>query len=412
MTLVDHQLLAIPTPVDALDATFGHLVDELRSCPAEVALRRSQGFVRRLEALETELLADRRRAGASVREVEEAAGRGSTRSAAEARKRSKRAEILTHNPGLATDLDQGRLTGEHLDALAAASEQTDGDAARDDGLVDRLANVNPDQARTVSRDWLAGHHSDADLESDYQRHRRLRKVSRYTTERGTKAIHAEGDSPAIDAIWEAIMARSRQLFDDDGGRDVPATKRGRTRDERLFDALHQLATGPGTAEAGDPGQPVRASAILVAPIDAVGSDGDAQAELLGTGVIPRSVLDRLMCNADLVGAIFSARGEPLWLGRRVRTVTAAQWRALLARDKGCVLCGAHPNRCEAHHLIPFEAPAKGRTDITNLVLLCTDCHHHTHETRQTVERHPDTGTWQLRPATPDELPPTRTKPPP
>ena len=395
-----------------VDASFAGVVDQLRREPVARALARCQAFQRRLEALEVELLADRRRAGASVREVEEAAGRGSTRSAVEARKRSKRAEVLTHNPELASELDQGRLTGEHLDALAIAVEQSDGEAARDDTLVDRLAEVSPDQARAVSRDWVDQQRSADEVNSHYQRQRRLRTARRFTTDRGTKAIFTEGDDPTIDAIWEAIVARSRQLYDDDGGRRVPAAKRPRTRDQRLFDALHQLTTSPRTDDGADPSQPARPTAILVAPIDAIGADDDAQAELLGTGVIPRSVLERLLCNADLVGAVFSTQGEPLWLGRRIRTVTPAQWRALVARDRGCVLCGAHPNQCEAHHIVPFEAPAKGRTDITNLVLLCTDCHHHTHDTHQTIERHPDTGTWRLRRATPDELPPRRANPPP
>ncbi|MDH3707371.1 MAG: HNH endonuclease, partial [Acidimicrobiia bacterium] len=146
--------------------------------------------------------------------------------------------------------------------------------------------------------------------------------------------------------------------------------------------------------------------------DALGPNPTESGELIGSGPLPRSVFERLVCHSDLIGVVFGADGQRLWLGRKIRMVSPGQWLALVARDKGCVLCGAPSQRCEAHHIIPFEAPAKGRTDITNLVLVCTDCHHHIHDTHQTIEQHPDTGTWQLRPATPDELPPPRANPPP
>ncbi|MDH3706316.1 MAG: DUF222 domain-containing protein [Acidimicrobiia bacterium] len=405
------ELLDIKAPADALDATFGQLVGELRGCPAEVALRRCQGFVQRLEALETELLADRRRAGASVREVEEAAGRGSTRSAAEARKRSKRAEVLTHNPDLAGELDDGRLTGEHLDALAVASEQSDGDAARDTELLDRLTNVNPDQAKGIARHWVDEHQT-TDLETEYERQRRMRGVSApFTTEQGAKALFTEGDRASIDEIDQAIDRMADHLYRSDGGRDVPVGAHPRTRDKRRFDALYALVTGQRADTASSAG-PCRPTMLVAAGPEALGPDATDPAELVGSGPLPRSVFERLVCTSDLVGAVFDTDGQPLWLGRKVRMVTPGQWLALVARDRGCVLCGAPAQRCEAHHLIPWQAPARGRTDITNLVLLCTDCHHHTHDTHQTIQRHPHTSTWHLRPATPDELPPPRTKPPP
>ncbi|MDH3704440.1 MAG: HNH endonuclease [Acidimicrobiia bacterium] len=418
MTLVDNHLLGISAPVDGLDATFGQLVGGLRACPSDVALRRCQGFVQRLDALETELLADRRRAGASVREVEEAAGRGSMRSAAEARKRSKRAEVLTHNPDLVGELDGGRLTGEHLDALAVASEQSEGDAARDAELVDRLADVNPDQAKGVARQWVDERQA-GDLESEHERQRRLRDVSRpFTTDRGTKALFVEGDRVSIDQIDQAIDCLADQLYRRDGGRDLPTGQHPRTRDQRRFDALHALVTGQRTDTDTDaaPAGPSRPTMVVAAGPAAFGPDTSGTAELIGSGPLPRSVFERLVCNSDLVGAVFGADGQPLWLGRKIRMVSPGQWLALVARDKGCVLCGAHVNRCEAHHLIPWQAPAEGRTDITNLALVCGDCHHHIHDTYQTLVCHHEGATghpsWKLRPATPDERPPPRANPPP
>jgi hypothetical protein len=54
--------------------------------------------------------------------------------------------------------------------------------------------------------------------------------------------------------------------------------------------------------------------------------------------------------------------------------TAAQRRALAARDGACVFPGCHrsPAWCDAHHLDPFHTG--GRTDVARLASLCR--HHH------------------------------------
>jgi len=317
--------------------------------------------------------------------------------------------VLNQNPALGDQLDAGRLTPDQLDVIATAARQSDGEAAHDDALLDRVKAANPDQARAIARQWVDEHQA-ADRETEYQRQRRIRGVSSpFATERGTKALFTEGDRASIDQMDQAIDRLADQLYRADGGRDVPAGAHPRTRDQRRFDALYALVTGTRTDIAAGPSRP---TVLAVAGPDTLGPDAGGTAELIGSGPLPQSVFERLRCNADLVGTIFGTDGQPLWLGRKIRMVTPGQWLALVARDMGCVLCGADPQRCEAHHIIPFEAPAKGRTDINNLVLLCTDCHHHTHDTHQTIERHPATGTWQLRPATPDELPPPRTQPPP
>jgi len=47
-------------------------------------------------------------------------------------------------------------------------------------------------------------------------------------------------------------------------------------------------------------------------------------------------------------------------------------------DKGCVLCLADISECEAHHLIPWNAPDKGQTNIDEMAMVCTDRHHFIH----------------------------------
>ena len=49
--------------------------------------------------------------------------------------------------------------------------------------------------------------------------------------------------------------------------------------------------------------------------------------------------------------VLGSKSQPLDVGTSERFVTRAMRRALNVRDKGCVVCGAPPIQCEAHHLI-------------------------------------------------------------
>ena len=153
----------------------------------------------------------------------------------------------------------------------------------------------------------------------------------------------------------------------------------------------QHITGPANRDR--PGPSLRNQILVIAHTDAItGADPDARCEIPGTGPIPRSELERLACEAELFGALFSRNGLPLWHGRRTRTVTPQQWRTLIARDRGCVLCAAGPSHCHAHHIVAWTAPAEGPTDIDNLVLVCNRHHHHIHQHHLTLTRNPN-GQW-------------------
>ena len=172
------------------------------------------------------------------------------------------------------------------------------------------------------------------------------------------------------------------------GRDnpqQPATRNGQNGP--------QPSAGTRRLRENRPPPSLRNQILVIAHTDAItGADPDARCEIPGTGPIPRSELERLACEAELFGALFDGNGLPLWHGRRTRTVTPQQWRMLIARDRGCVLCAASPGHCHAHHIIPWTAPAEGPTDIDNLVLVCNRHHHHIHQHNLTLTRAPD-GQW-------------------
>ena len=124
----------------------------------------------------------------------------------------------------------------------------------------------------------------------------------------------------------------------------------------------------------------KAQLCIVMDLEYLATDGErGRCEIPGIGAMARSELERLGCDADVYGLIFDGRGLPLYHGRKTRRVSPQQWRALVARDRGCVICGAAPGWCQAHHVRYWILG--GRTDIDNLALVCHQHHRWIHDNR-------------------------------
>jgi hypothetical protein len=99
--------------------------------------------------------------------------------------------------------------------------------------------------------------------------------------------------------------------------------------------------------------------------------------------IPASTVAQLRCTSPVATTLFGDKGELLYHGKTKRLFTAAQHRALAARDGGCVWpsCDRPPSFCETHHANEWVSDdhPPGRTDIDNGVLLCHFHHSHLHK---------------------------------
>ncbi|MEO7125958.1 MAG: DUF222 domain-containing protein [Nakamurella sp.] len=95
--------------------------------------------------------------------------------------------------------------------------------------------------------------------------------------------------------------------------------------------------------------------------------------------LDHQVARRIACDAALVAVIHHVgEGEQLRLGRKTRTISPAQRRALRIRDGGCQFPGCHRHRyLNAHHAQPWSL--FGPTNLDNLVLLCRFHHMLVHE---------------------------------
>jgi hypothetical protein len=104
-------------------------------------------------------------------------------------------------------------------------------------------------------------------------------------------------------------------------------------------------------------------------IDAVGT-----ATLDSGAQLPCTAARRIACDAEIIPVVMSGDSVPLDVGRRYRTITPDQRRALVARDMGCAFpgCDRPPRWCDGHHIRWWSFG--GNTDLTNLVLLCRRHH--------------------------------------
>lgn len=323
-----------------------------------------------------------------------------SRRAAEAA--AKRACVLGANETIGERLESGDLTPGQVDNIAHAM-QTDPSAGTDQELIDRIAERSVDQGRRVANDWATEKTSAKDLEDKHKRERRNRSVRTYwSANQEAMALTLYGDRPTIESLLQRINAQERIEYRNDGGRDVRLIDHPRTREQRRFDAAVALLLATATPAGGRP-----AVVISIPWSKLSGKNPDACAEQVGYGPIPDSVAREALLTSDLFVNITGLHGQTMWWGRTRRLADRNQFISLVLRDKGCVLCGSDWQTAESHHLMPSEAPGKGCTDIDNLALVCSSCHHGLHDKRLTLMRDAKSGQWLTRRAAHNEIAPRR-----
>ena len=299
-----------------------------------------------------------------------------------AKREVKFAERLGDLPKTAKALAAGNVTPQAARAIADAAAHTPVDEAE---LLDAAETEPADVfARTV-RDHVNERTAAEDLEERRRRQRSRREANIKQESDGMYKLFGTFDPLAGARIETALAAMAKHLWhaEDPKRRSTPA--------QRYADALEALITrqsaGAGAAKAQ------RTTLVVVADYDPVANQL-ANARLTdGTPLAPSEILE-VALEADILPALFDTNGQPLWLGHKRRTASVAQRIALAIRDGGCVVCGTANSYCQAHHVIHWEHG--GPTDIDNLCLLCSDCHHKLiHELGADLIRQPD-GTYKLK----------------
>ena len=332
----------------------------------------------RLEALRSDALAElsRRHGGSGAKRVAREVLRSSPSSA---HRDVKSAERLAKLSETSDALASGEIPADHARLIARASSEG---PILEEELVEAARTQGFDEfSKTVKRQQ---HDLSADGgESLMDRQREKRSARLFLNgETGMYVLNAELDSLTGAHIAGVLANKEREFWrkEDPNHRRSPV--------QRTADALAELILRP------EKGKAAGIALVVVADYDATLKEL-ANARVSDGTPLPGKELVRLACEADIFPAVFNARTQDLWLGRRRRCASDAQRIALMVRDKACVGCGADANRSFYHHIEHWNNG--GKTDYPNLVTVCNDCHHDIHERHHQVETDTRTGKHSVVP---------------
>ena len=127
----------------------------------------------------------------------------------------------------------------------------------------------------------------------------------------------------------------------------------------------------------------RPTVVVTLDASALASDAGRPARLDSGAYLTGGAARALACDASIVRMITDPASQPLDVGRATRSISPAQARAVIHRDRHCRYsgCAAPPWACDVHHLDPWWCG--GRTDLPRLGLLCWHHHHLVHRQERT-----------------------------
>ena len=299
-----------------------------------------------------------------------------------ARSEVETAVELEELPRTSEGLRDGEIPYENARILAKASQEGEID---ENELIGPAKTQSPDKfAGTVRKHQQERSADDGMSRLEHQRSQRFAKIKTDHTD-GMTVLYGRFDPITGALIETALSQKMDELWreEDPRARCSPG--------QRMADALAYLVTREETDQ--DTGKVRGPRLLLIADYDVI--DRDLRNGRLGDGTpIPVEKIRDLACQSEILPSIFRGASVPLDLGRSRRTASPAQRVALVARDKACVGCGATANWCQAHHIIPWAV--HGNTDIDDMVLLCSRCHHRVHDDRWQVRKKPS-GKYHLKP---------------
>ena len=312
----------------------------------------------------------------------------------QARREVQTASQFSEVPKTLSALSAGEIPSAHATKIAKAASQ---------GPVDESVLV--EAARTqdygVFSKTVRDHQheqSGDDGQSNFNRQRAQRSLGFFVSpDDGMFILNGRFD-PVAGSIIETALADETRRLRNQNAENNPTAVVG--FDQLLADALVNLlntdnknnGSSEGNSESGERKQR-RPTLILTADWDVLKKQM-VNTRLLDDTPIPVTEAIKLACEADILPAVFNTKTQKLWLGRKHRSATEAQRAALIVRDKHCVGCGRTPTWCEAHHIQHWQHG--GETNLDNLVLVCTSCHHNIHDNNWQVTQNQDRK-YDLRP---------------
>jgi hypothetical protein len=302
-----------------------------------------------------------------------------------------RADTLTATPQLADALGNGAITAGHVDAVTRTSKGLDPGQReellqRADALVDVATAGTADEFRR--RLELEARRLERDDGMDrLERQRRATRLATWVDGDGMWNLRGRFDPVAGVKLAAKLDTAVETLFAERVPDTAPADPVERQHHLRAL-ALARLVEG-----AAGGSRPGRGEFLAVIDADAPDRPGPVVDWSIPVE-IPARVLAELAGDAEMTavvvrnGVVLYAPGE-LDLGRATRLANRAQRRALRGLYSTCGIpgCRVAYDRCQLHHVIWWRHG--GRTDLANLIPICTVHHTKIHHDDWTITLGPN-----------------------
>lgn len=305
------------------------------------------------------------------------------------------AKHLRSLPLMLVALTGAQVTDGHARALARCSNpRTTAALARDEALlVSKAIELEVDEFQQVLDHWLLVHDP-----SGREPDSRAPSVAHLSPMlEGRMRLDAEFDLADAVEVRAEIEARYEELYRQDHAAPDTDPLKKRTRSERMAAAMVEVMRRSSAAgdtdwqetdtaefdaavqrELGRPkSRPRRPLIIAVVDVDPL------RARVLGPGrlddgtPLPPAVLEQWACDSPIGRVLMKGKSVPIDVGTLTYVATGGQRRALIARDRKCILpgCNRKARWCDAHHVVPWP---NGPTNLSNLVLMCKRHHKQVH----------------------------------
>jgi hypothetical protein len=293
-------------------------------------------------------------------------------------RRVRTSVALRELPLISAAIIDGEISPEHGRVLTRLVGPIDSQRLLDSqaALLEVARRSDPDQLAQFVRHLLATWCEPA-LEAE----EKAAEEGRFLAYRNKHTGSWRGTFELPDADMEALLTVIEPLARRDGNDDKRTA--GQRRADALRDVLGLALRHGDLPDAG--GERPRLTYITPVLDDRIGRDVAFSLDLdrhpgehcpmgVWTGPATRVQVETLQCDARAQQLTVGADGRIVSLEAFTDTITAAQRRAVAARDRCCAAkgCTRPPAFCDVHHLRALADG--GATEVDNLVLLCRRHH--------------------------------------
>lgn len=363
-------LLGECDPAELTGAALGEQLVELHRSAARLAAQ----FTRAIEVFHT------RGDGAADGMLSTASwlGHRLRLSRSEAHQQVAVAMALPRLPQTASALAAGSISYRHAAVISRGAERVGVEvvAEAEPVIIEAALRLDPPRLShvlTQLRHLVDPDGADADAAADHDR----RGLWASTTLDSMVAVNGLLDPDTGAALLEALNSGAPP---EQGDQRTPAQRRA----DRLGEVLRGYLDSGAAPASGGQRPHVTVTMDLATLRGAVGAPA---AHLQWIGPLDSATARLIACDCQVTAVVTDEHGLPLNVGWRYRTATAAQRTALAVRDGHCQApgCDRPPIWCDAHHVLPWHYG--GRTDLSNLILLCRRHHRAVHQGIWRIESH-------------------------